>query len=69
MSDYGKRLAVHPGVLPAAGMTLMGAMIGARNSVKAGFYGAALMGLLCWTPVLITARTQPLPDDEGDGHG
>lgn len=64
MSDYFKRLSIHPGVPIASLMTLAGAIAGADGGTKGVLCGAAALGTICWLPVLITARTQPLPKQE-----
>jgi hypothetical protein len=58
MSDYFKRLQIHPGVPIASMLTVMMGLMGG--------WGGALASLMFWVPVLITARTQPLP--KGDSH-
>ena len=61
MSDYWRRLKAHPGLGFATLLTLAGGIAGLQSDI--GFIGGALvMGVVVWTPVLITARTQPLPD-------
>jgi hypothetical protein len=64
MSQYFKRLQNHPGVPIASFLT-------AAFSFTAWDSGAhILLGFICsllfWLPVLITARTQPIPKDEVD---
>lgn len=67
MGDYMKRLSIHPGMPIATAMTVVGAIAGAQEGGTTGaLAGAAAFGLVCWVPVLITARTQPLPKQERD---
>ena len=59
MSDYLKRLSIHPG-LPIAGVfTLAGFVVGLEHGLR-GALLTALIASVVWVPVLITARTQPL---------
>jgi len=53
---YWKRLRHHPGVPIASVFTVAGALAG-------GVQGTLIASLI-WIPVLITARTQPVPEDE-----
>jgi hypothetical protein len=59
---YWKRLSHHPGISFAVAMTALGLMAGfARPD---GNWAFGLVGLLVWIPLLITARTQPVPEDD-----
>ena len=61
MLDYWRRLKAHPGVEIASLLSVAGGFAGLQSDI--GFIGGELvMGVVVWTPVLITARTQPLPD-------
>lgn len=55
---YWQRLKRHPGVGIAALMTVAGALAGASRGDGIGviIFGAVIMGLCVWTPVLLTAR-------------
>ena len=69
MSEYFKKLKAHPGKGMATGMTLIGGLAGMSNesfSLVGGFvFGAAVFTAAFWPIVLWTARTQPLPKNEG----
>lgn len=54
---YLSRLARHPGVFPAAVLTLLFFLAG-HGSTR-GLIAAGVVSIMCWTTVLITARTQP----------
>ena len=53
---YWRRLANHPGLPIAIVMTGIGTLTGS-------LIGALVMAVVCWAPVLLTARTQPVPRD------
>lgn len=61
MSDYWKRLKVHPGVPIATVLSLAGPIVGLMR--EDGSWWVGLIMLVFWIPVLITARTQPLPEE------
>lgn len=58
--NYWKKLKNHPGVLPAALMSMFGVLV----AVEKGILPALPVIIVWWIPVLITARTQPLPEDQ-----
>jgi len=64
---YIDRLKAHPGVPTAAFMTVAGGMAGGLNEsmpVLVGIaVGSVVTSVVCWIPVLITARTQPVPGE------
>ena len=59
MSNYWKRLQNHPGVPIAALLSIAGPIAGLLR--EDGDWRVGLIMLIFWVPVLITARTQPLP--------
>ena len=64
---YWQRLRAHPGTGYATMFTLLGALSGAQRhdaSLTTTIVGAAVMGIICWVPVLLTARTQPVHEDD-----
>lgn len=62
MSDYWKRLGNHPGVPMAALLSVLGPIFGLMR--PDGDWRVGLIMMIFWVPVLITARTQPLPKEE-----
>ena len=64
MSDYFKRLSNHPGVPMAALLTVAGPMVALMR--PDGDWRVGLIMTVFWVPVLITARTQPLPGGHHD---
>lgn len=61
-AGYWRRLKAHPGVPIAAILSLSGPAIALQR--PDGDWRVGLIMLFSWVPVLITARTQPLPQDE-----
>ena len=64
---YWQRLKAHPGTGYATMSTLLGALAGAQRqdaSLTTIITGASVMGIICWVPVLLTARTQPVHEDD-----
>jgi hypothetical protein len=64
MTDYLRRLEAHPGVPVASLLTVMATLV--TFGTDTPWYGGTAIRLTAWIPVLITARTQPLPEDEHD---
>lgn len=62
MSDYTKRLKNHPGV-PVASVMSVFMFLGGLPFIERALT-MLLVSIIFWIPVLITARTQPLPKDE-----
>lgn len=61
MSDYLKRLSNHPGVPMAALLSFAGPVVALMR--PDGEWRVGLITLVFWLPVLITARSQPLPGE------
>ena len=65
---YRDRLRAHPGKGVATLFTLAGGLMGAANestTILAGaVMGALFTGVILWGIVLLTARTQPVREDE-----
>lgn len=55
MKGYFRRLANHPGVFPAFGLTIMGAIAGREGGARGMVAGAMAMSIF-WLPVMLTAR-------------
>jgi len=64
MSNYLRRLSIHPGVPMATAMSIAGLIAGLQR--PDGNWAVGLIMLVVWIPVLITAASQPLP---GERHG
>lgn len=64
MSDYLKRLSNHPGVPMAALLSVAGPLLALMR--PDGEWRVGLITLVFWLPVLITARSQPLPGKNND---
>ena len=62
MSDYMKRLKHHPGVPVAFFISFFMFLSGLPFMARA--LTMLLVSIIFWIPVLITARTQPLPKDD-----
>lgn len=62
MSDYLRRLRAHPGVMIATVFSVSCAVVLHRDGWLVVFVASALV----WAPVLITARTQPLPGERDE---
>lgn len=65
MSDYWERLKIHPGVPLASLFTGLGVWL----AVTDGIWLAIPAMSIWWVPVLITARTQPLPEPPEELEG
>ena len=64
MRRYFRNLAHHPGVPVAAMLTVAGfiagmAREGCDNLLLCGLFGAVVMGVFVWLPVLISSRRAP----------
>jgi hypothetical protein len=64
MTDYLRRLEAHPGVPVAMMLTVMATLV--TFGTDTPWCCGTAIGLTAWIPVLITARTQPLPEDDND---
>ena len=64
MKTYLKRLKHHPGVPIASAFSATGFLMGfIERGLASGILTGVLASLIVWTPVLITARTQPIPEE------
>lgn len=61
MNDYWKRLKNHPGVPMASALSIAGIVAAAAS--EHGDWRVGLLVSVFWIPVLLTARTQPLPKE------
>ena len=61
-AGYWKRLKHHPGVPIATILSFAGPAVALTR--PDGNWMVGLVMLLTWVPVLVTARTQPIPRDE-----
>lgn len=65
---YRDRLRAHPGKGVATIFTLAGGLMGAANEnttlLTGAVMGAFFTGVVSWGIVLLTARTQPVREDE-----
>lgn len=65
--SYFTRLKHHPGVpiaTVAPTVPLIVEMMLEDGALEVGVIGAIVFAVFFWVPVLLTARTQPVPGDE-----